>query len=433
MSGNAVDKQNSMEDLSFIDESSDVTPEHKDLPPWKIIIADDQEEVHNVTKLVLDDFSFKGRRLIFLDAFSGQETKEIIRNNPDVAFILLDVVMETDDAGLEVVRFIRETLQNNIVQIVLNTGQPGQAPEQEVISKYEINDYKSKTELNAQKLITSTTASLRAYSLSYSLNDANTKLNEYRNHLEELVKARTAELEKANTKLELEIEERRRAEKALQHEHKILENILAASPIGICLVENKTIQWINGEMYKLFGFDGNQDFKGKSTEFIYETEAEYQRVDKIIIEKLQQSSPVVVDATFQRKDGSCFPGNIKISSSEQSDPMRQAVMTISDITWRKQAEHDRMLRERLQGALEVSGSICHELNQPLQYISGSTELIMMDMPEDDPLYIMISKIKEQIDRMGKITRKLMGITSYKTRDYVGGKKILDLDAASKNT
>ena len=112
--------------------------------PWKIIIADDQEEIHSVTKLVLDDFSFENRKLKFFSAYSGEETKKLIRENSDVAFILLDVVMETDDAGLEVVRYIREELKNNIVQIVLNTGQPGQAPEQEVIVKYDINDYKSK-------------------------------------------------------------------------------------------------------------------------------------------------------------------------------------------------------------------------------------------------------------------------------------------------
>ncbi|MBW2220525.1 MAG: hypothetical protein JRF40_13720, partial [Deltaproteobacteria bacterium] len=179
------------------------------LPEWKIIIADDQEEIHTVTKLVLDDFSFEGRKLKFLNAYSGKETKQLVSDNNDIAFILLDVVMETDDAGLEVVRYIREELKNNIVQIVLNTGQPGQVPEHEVITKYAINDYKSKTEFNAKKLITSITSALRAYSLSSSLHQANEQLNEYRYHLEDLVKQRTLELEKEN-------EERKRAEQALR-------------------------------------------------------------------------------------------------------------------------------------------------------------------------------------------------------------------------
>jgi len=135
---------------------------------WKIIIADDEEEVHGITKMVLEDFLFEERPLQFLSSYSGEETKQLILEHPDTALILLDVVMESDDAGLETIRFIREELKNNIVQIILRTGQPGEAPEQEIISKYEINDYKSKVELTAQKLFTTITASLRAFKLSSS-------------------------------------------------------------------------------------------------------------------------------------------------------------------------------------------------------------------------------------------------------------------------
>jgi CheY-like chemotaxis protein len=227
---------NNNDDLNFIDESADEKEDKEKLTPWKIIIADDNEEIHSVAKLVLDDYYFKGRNLKFFDAYSGEQTRQLIEQHPDAAFILLDVVMETDHAGLEVVRYIREELKNNIVQIVLNTGQPGQAPEQEVISKYEINDYKSKTEFNAKKLITSVTASLRAFSLSSSLSQANSELNNYKNHLEELVKKRTIELKEANDKLAQEVEERKHAQKALQQSNELLGNILAASPIGICLV-----------------------------------------------------------------------------------------------------------------------------------------------------------------------------------------------------
>ena len=83
-----------------------------------------------------------------------------------------------------------------------------------------------------------------------------------------------------------------------------------------------------------------------------------------------------------------------------SNYMNQSVITISDITWRMQAEQDRIQKERLQGALEMSGSVCHELNQPLQYVSGATEILLMDLPENDPLYETMQKIKSQVDRMG---------------------------------
>jgi response regulator RpfG family c-di-GMP phosphodiesterase len=130
---------------------------------WKIIIADDEPEVHTMTRMVLSDYTFEGRRLEFLSAYSGAETLKLMHRHPDTAIILLDVVMEDDDSGLKVVRQIRGDLANPFVRIILRTGQPGKAPEIQVISKYDINDYKEKTELTAQKLYTTITASLRTY------------------------------------------------------------------------------------------------------------------------------------------------------------------------------------------------------------------------------------------------------------------------------
>jgi len=130
---------------------------------WKILIADDEEEVHRITKMVLSDYVFDGRKLSFLSAYSGEESKKLIREHPDTAILLLDVVMETDDAGLKAVKYIRKTLKNRFVRIILRTGQPGKAPEQDVIMKYDINEYTEKTELSARKLYSTITVSLRAY------------------------------------------------------------------------------------------------------------------------------------------------------------------------------------------------------------------------------------------------------------------------------
>ena len=130
---------------------------------WKILIVDDEPEVHAITKLALSDFSFLGRGLKFYSAHSGAEARELIDTHPDAAIVLLDVVMETDDAGLQVARYIREEANNRFPRIILRTGQPGQAPERTVIINYDINDYKSKTELTAQKLFTAVMSSLRSY------------------------------------------------------------------------------------------------------------------------------------------------------------------------------------------------------------------------------------------------------------------------------
>ncbi len=159
-------QQQDQDELLFADDTGSDENQASDTggdEPWKVMVVDDEQEVHAVTKLVLKDFQYEGRGLAFLNAHSGQEAKDLILEHPDTAVIFLDVVMEHDGSGLDVVRFVREELKNNFVRIILRTGQPGQAPEEKVIVEYDINDYKEKTELTAQKLFTTMVASLRAY------------------------------------------------------------------------------------------------------------------------------------------------------------------------------------------------------------------------------------------------------------------------------
>jgi signal transduction histidine kinase/HPt (histidine-containing phosphotransfer) domain-containing protein len=131
--------------------------------PWVILIVDDDPAIHATTRMVLRGFTFEGRIAHFLSAASAAEARAILEATPEIAVILLDVVMESDDAGLRLVRTIRNVLNNRRVRIILRTGQPGQAPERDVILNYDINDYRSKTELTAQKLFTSVVAALRGY------------------------------------------------------------------------------------------------------------------------------------------------------------------------------------------------------------------------------------------------------------------------------
>ncbi|QJR79691.1 DUF3369 domain-containing protein [Alteromonas pelagimontana] len=149
------------DDLLFVDEVEEV--EIEELGYWKVLIVDDEPEVHAVTKLALSDFVLNDKRLVFISAYSGAEAKKMFRENNDIAVVLLDVVMETDDAGLQVADYVRNDLDNHFTRIILRTGQPGQAPEKDVIINYDINDYKSKTELTAQKLFTVIIAALRSY------------------------------------------------------------------------------------------------------------------------------------------------------------------------------------------------------------------------------------------------------------------------------
>jgi signal transduction histidine kinase/CheY-like chemotaxis protein len=147
--------------IHLIDDPGDEPPEQG--PRWKIAVIDDDPAVHDGTKFALHDYRLNGQGLEILSAYSAAEGRQLLRDNPDVAVVLLDVIMESDTAGLDLVEFIRHDLKNETVRIILRTGQPGQAPERRVIVDYDINDYKAKTELTADKLFTSLTAALRSY------------------------------------------------------------------------------------------------------------------------------------------------------------------------------------------------------------------------------------------------------------------------------
>jgi response regulator RpfG family c-di-GMP phosphodiesterase len=131
--------------------------------PWRVLVVDDDADVHAVTRLALRHVSFKGRGLELFSACSAADGFRLLQGTPDIALVLLDVVMESEEAGLVLARRIREELHNHTVRVVLRTGQPGQAPEQRVIVDYDIDDYKAKTELTTQRLFTTVISALRSY------------------------------------------------------------------------------------------------------------------------------------------------------------------------------------------------------------------------------------------------------------------------------
>lgn len=168
------------DEILFAEETDD--PRASNAGKWKVLIVDDEAEIHAVTKLALGDFVFQDKGLDFISAYTGEEAKKMFLEHNDIAVVLLDVVMETDDAGLKVADYIRNEINNHFTRIILRTGQPGQAPERDVIINYDINDYKSKTELTAQKLFTVVISALRSY------RDINS-IDENRKGLEKIIEA----------------------------------------------------------------------------------------------------------------------------------------------------------------------------------------------------------------------------------------------------
>lgn len=155
----------------FLTEDADELPAEKLDGVWKILIVDDDQEIHAVTKMALADVVIANRNLEFLHAYSGLEAIDCLNEHDDIAMVLLDVVMESDDAGLNVAKAIREDLANDEVRIVLRTGQPGYAPEESVVKNYDINDYKTKTELTRSRLLTTVFSAIRSYQQLRTINE----------------------------------------------------------------------------------------------------------------------------------------------------------------------------------------------------------------------------------------------------------------------
>jgi diguanylate cyclase (GGDEF)-like protein len=171
---NSTNLEDEDDELLFVDEDyqDDSYEEEEFVGYWDVLIVDDDHEIHSVTKLALSDLTVFDRRLKFHHCYSGVQAREFMAENDDIAVILLDVVMESDEAGLHVAKAIRDDLNKDEVRIILRTGQPGYAPEESVIKEYDINDYKTKTELTRSKLATAIIAAIRSYQQIKTINQS---------------------------------------------------------------------------------------------------------------------------------------------------------------------------------------------------------------------------------------------------------------------
>lgn len=136
---------------------------------WKILIVDDERLIHDVLSLNLRDMQCHGMPLTLISAFSADEARKIIANNSDIAVVILDVMMEQDDAGLDLVKYIREEVKNDDVRILLHTGQPGIAPKKKVCEDYVIDAYLDKNMTDNDDCYVAVKLALKSYRESVSL------------------------------------------------------------------------------------------------------------------------------------------------------------------------------------------------------------------------------------------------------------------------
>jgi PAS domain S-box-containing protein len=225
--------------------------------------------------------------------------------------------------------------------------------------------------------------------------------------------------------------ERKEAEEKIKEQRWMLEKILESSPVGMALVQNRTFQWVNSEMVRMFGYETKESFDNKSVRMIYTAVEDYDYAGQTIYDSLVAQGTADYEIDVVRKDGTFFPAHILLNCTDTNDPMAWTIATVIDMSQRRAADKETYERERLQGVLEMAGAVCHEINQPLQAIIGYSELVLMG-PEQESMGNHLKAIKSQATRLGRITKRLSNITRYKTVDYPGNTRIVDIWGADSS-
>ena len=220
--------------------------------------------------------------------------------------------------------------------------------------------------------------------------------------------------------------ERKESNEKLKKQKTVLAQIIESSPVGICFVENRTFKWVNNEMLKLFGYEKKEDVEGCDVRMIYKSEVDYNNSLRIIMQDLKKNGKADLDFELKKKDNTSFYAHVIITGHDNYNPSDSAIVIITDISQREFSQQEKYEEERLKGVLELAGAVCHEINQPLQAILGYSKLLMSKSKSDEVRDYKLSSIKNQVTRIGEITKKISNITHYRTVEYLGRTKIVDI-------
>ncbi len=277
-------------------DKGDESIENKFFELWKVLIVDDEPDVHNSVKFALMDYGYLGKPLMFLSAYNTDQAKEMIKNNQDCAVVILDMTMERDDSGLEVVKYIREELKNSSVRVIILTGEVFGTTQEYIVLNYDINDYLSKDELTNKRLFSAITSSLRAYIQVEILQQANNELEviiaertkELNRHMEDKISdamQKYAQAQKESDEKDLLIIERSKmaslGEMVGAFGHEMM------TPVGIAVTASSALNDTNKELKELY-----ESGKMKKSDFSRYLER-LDEFSKIILSNLSRSSELI--------------------------------------------------------------------------------------------------------------------------------------------
>ncbi len=358
---------------------------------WKILITDDESAIHTITVKALAGFTFMGKGLVFLHAYSGKEATDLIKEHPDTALVLLDIILETKNAGLKLIHHIRRTLNNNITQIVVRTGEPDHAPEQNLIEAYEINDYRLKTELTVQRLHTIATTSLRTFHIKSSL--------------------------------QRELDEKRTVARSLRESERRFRDI--AHSIGDLIWE------IDARGRYTYISKNTQNTSGYAPEQLLGTSftSQIDDPDTSSLIKIKEAMASAVPFTNLeiwkiKKSGSvaCFLTSGKPIKNENGvvTGYRGVDKEITDLKHAEKEKESLMLQLRQTQRLEslgiLAGGIAHDFNNILGAILGYAQLLRLDIKKNPKGMRYTGMILESCDRAKKLIFQILDFSRHNKRD-----------------
>ena len=404
--------------VDFLDEEG-AAPVAPGGPVWKVAIIDDDQAVHDGTRFALYDYRLAGQGIEMISAYSAEEGRRLMAAHPDIAVVLLDVVMESEDAGLELVDYIRKVLKNETVRIILRTGQPGQAPERRVIVDYDINDYKAKTELTADKLFTSLTAAIRGYQQLQ-------RMTETRRGLEIIIDA-------ASTLFDLQSMQRL-AEGVLTQ----IASLLEVECAGILVLrddhrQDEQLSVLAGSgCYRQFVGEprkgdlkhGVMDvvrmaFERRCHEFVDNRSVLYLRTGSgrevvVILEapkSLSETNRALVEVFCSRLaiafDNVILYQKLEESNLRLEDRVSKRTAELKTVN-RRLAAQSGELRRANRFKSDILGTIAHDLKNPLSVIMGRSEMLS-DLLIGDP--VPVENIQAQIGHVRESAKRLTGMVN----------------------